>query len=107
MWAEDTSSEPPRGVAVAAAVRWSLVVMSALALGLAVALTRRDPPSVAVPYVCPMHPEVRSQGPSKCPACGMDLTPVLPDSAGLAGDVPGLAGLELGAADRERLRVTT
>lgn len=24
-------------------------------------------------YVCPMHPEVKTEGPSKCPKCGMDL----------------------------------
>lgn len=26
-------------------------------------------------WTCPMHPEVRSQGPGKCPKCGMDLVP--------------------------------
>ncbi|HJP66602.1 MAG TPA: permease [Actinomycetota bacterium] len=25
------------------------------------------------PYVCPMHPEVRSGGPGRCPTCGMEL----------------------------------
>ena len=24
-------------------------------------------------YTCPMHPEVRSERPGKCPKCGMDL----------------------------------
>jgi hypothetical protein len=24
-------------------------------------------------YICPMHPEVKSDGPGKCPKCGMDL----------------------------------
>ena len=24
-------------------------------------------------YVCPMHPEIRSTFPGKCPRCGMDL----------------------------------
>ena len=28
------------------------------------------------PYTCPMHPEVRSDGPGDCPICGMDLEPV-------------------------------
>ncbi len=28
------------------------------------------------PYTCPMHPEVRSDGPGDCPLCGMDLEPV-------------------------------
>lgn len=27
-------------------------------------------------YVCPMHPDVTSDEPSKCPICGMDLVPV-------------------------------
>lgn len=27
-------------------------------------------------YTCPMHPEVKSKTPSKCPGCGMDLIPV-------------------------------
>ncbi len=29
----------------------------------------------AVDYTCPMHPEVRSPTPGKCPKCGMDLEP--------------------------------
>jgi Cu+-exporting ATPase len=28
-------------------------------------------------YTCPMHPEVRQQGPGDCPKCGMALDPVL------------------------------
>ncbi|MDR3706062.1 MAG: heavy metal-binding domain-containing protein [Paludibacteraceae bacterium] len=27
----------------------------------------------AVIYTCPMHPEVQSDKPGKCPKCGMDL----------------------------------
>lgn len=27
------------------------------------------------PYYCPMHPEVESDHPGKCPKCGMDLVP--------------------------------
>ena len=30
----------------------------------------------ATGYVCPMHPDVTSDEPSKCPICGMDLVPV-------------------------------
>jgi len=26
-------------------------------------------------YTCPMHPEVKSDNPGKCPKCGMDLVP--------------------------------
>jgi len=29
-------------------------------------------------YTCPMHPEVRSDQPGRCPKCGMALEPVKP-----------------------------
>jgi len=29
-------------------------------------------------YTCPMHPEIREDGPGNCPKCGMTLEPVLP-----------------------------
>jgi len=29
-------------------------------------------------YTCPMHPEIRQQGPGSCPKCGMALEPELP-----------------------------
>jgi membrane fusion protein, copper/silver efflux system len=32
-------------------------------------------PALATVYTCPMHPEVRSNSPGKCPKCGMDLVP--------------------------------
>lgn len=31
---------------------------------------------VDTPHTCPMHPEVRQEGPGRCPECGMDLVPV-------------------------------
>ena len=31
------------------------------------------PPGATVIYTCPMHPEVRSEEPGKCPECGMKL----------------------------------
>jgi FtsP/CotA-like multicopper oxidase with cupredoxin domain len=37
-------------------------------------------PEGAAAYVCPMHPEVRSEAPDRCPKCGMKLVP-----EGLAG----------------------
>jgi hypothetical protein len=40
-----------------------------------------SPPASAdagVAYVCPMHPEVRSNTPVRCPKCGMDLVPRTP-----------------------------
>ncbi len=33
------------------------------------------PSSSSSMYVCPMHPEVRQQGPGSCPKCGMTLRP--------------------------------
>lgn len=36
------------------------------------------PNSQAVEYTCPMHPEIRQNGPGNCPKCGMSLEPVLP-----------------------------
>jgi Cu(I)/Ag(I) efflux system membrane fusion protein len=32
-------------------------------------------------YQCPMHPEVRSDEPGRCPICGMDLVPMAPAKA--------------------------
>ncbi|RVU48937.1 efflux RND transporter periplasmic adaptor subunit [Lujinxingia sediminis] len=37
-------------------------------------------------YVCPMHPQVRQDGPGTCPICFMDLVPG--GSSGDEGDVP-------------------
>lgn len=34
-----------------------------------------DVPAGAIDYVCPMHPEVRSDEPGTCPKCGMNLVP--------------------------------
>ncbi|HEX7370700.1 MAG TPA: heavy metal translocating P-type ATPase [Rhodanobacteraceae bacterium] len=41
--------------------------------------TPRSPPApTGTIYTCPMHPEVRQQGPGHCPKCGMALEPLLP-----------------------------
>ncbi|MCB9026755.1 MAG: copper-translocating P-type ATPase [Bdellovibrionaceae bacterium] len=32
-------------------------------------------------YTCPMHPEVRQQGPGSCPKCGMALEPLIADGS--------------------------
>ena len=34
--------------------------------------------AAAQEFTCPMHPEVRSANPGKCPKCGMKLQPVMP-----------------------------
>jgi Cu+-exporting ATPase len=37
--------------------------------------SRAAPATDTVMYVCPMHPEVRQNGPGDCPKCGMHLVP--------------------------------
>jgi Cu+-exporting ATPase len=34
------------------------------------------PPAKGTIYTCPMHPEIRQEGPGSCPICGMALEPV-------------------------------
>ena len=41
-------------------------------------------PGAAVIYVCPMHPEVTSTEPARCPDCGMKLLPTAAPTAGYA-----------------------
>ena len=43
-----------------------------------------DAAAATGPHVCLMHPEVRQEGPGRCPKCGMALVPALP--ATLEGD---------------------
>ncbi len=42
------------------------------------------PAALGAVYTCPMHPEVRQEGPGSCPKCGMNLEPLV----AAAGDVP-------------------
>ena len=39
-------------------------------------------PDQAATYTCPMHPEVRQEGPGPCPQCGMALEPLVPTTSG-------------------------
>jgi Cu+-exporting ATPase len=45
-------------------------------LGERQAATPTGPADAAREYTCPMHPEVRQNGPGACPKCGMALEPV-------------------------------
>jgi hypothetical protein len=61
----------------------NFIVVAAIALTLAVSacgsqeqktpVTVQSSTTEKVLYTCPMHPEVRSDKPGKCPKCGMDL----------------------------------
>jgi Cu+-exporting ATPase len=65
-------------------------------------------------YTCPMHPEVRQDGPGSCPKCGMSLEPLVPRAAGAAagdGDGDGAHGGVGGGHDeladmRRRFRIS-
>jgi Cu+-exporting ATPase len=37
---------------------------------------KAEPARAGVIYTCPMHPEIRQQGPGNCPICGMALEPL-------------------------------
>ena len=39
-----------------------------------------EPVDTAATYTCPMHPDVRQQGPGVCPKCGMALEPEMPSA---------------------------
>jgi len=41
-------------------------------------------------YTCPMHPEVRQEGPGSCPKCGMALEPAMPSLGDDGGEVTSL-----------------
>jgi Cu+-exporting ATPase len=45
-----------------------------------VSSTTPEPAARGVVYTCPMHPEVRQEGPGACPKCGMALEPAQPEA---------------------------
>ena len=49
------------------------------------------PARQGVTYTCPMHPEVRQDGPGSCPICGMALEPL--EAAAAAGPNPELSDM--------------
>ncbi|MDQ2808451.1 MAG: hypothetical protein M3Z04_16310, partial [Chloroflexota bacterium] len=50
-------------------------------------------PQPATVWTCPMHPEIRQDGPGQCPICGMDL---IPAEAAAADTAPVHAGHTMG-----------
>jgi Cu+-exporting ATPase len=44
---------------------------------LAPATVGSPPPAKGVLYTCPMHPQIRKDGPGSCPICGMALEPLV------------------------------
>ena len=45
-------------------------------LGAGAGAKAAQPVAAGVIYTCPMHPEIRQQGPGSCPICGMALEPL-------------------------------
>jgi P-type Cu+ transporter len=39
--------------------------------------SRADSPGTGTIYTCPMHPQIRHEGPGNCPICGMTLEPLM------------------------------
>ncbi|MBV07879.1 MAG: metal transporter [Rubinisphaera sp.] len=78
---------------------WAIQAIVLLCLGLLVGFAVRGPAaqskgsassqdvagSVEAPsiWTCSMHPQIRRDGPGKCPICGMDLVPVKKSAAGV------------------------
>jgi Cu+-exporting ATPase len=55
------------------------------------AATPAEPMPAGTIYTCPMHPEIRQEGPGSCPICGMALEPEMPSAD--AGPNPELADM--------------
>ena len=65
-----------------------LTIVFMLSVGALFAQSKRDKggrTTQAMEYTCPMHPDVTSDKPGKCPKCGMTLVEKKP-AAGKKGD---------------------
>lgn len=51
------------------------VIFAKREAALAQAEAASPPLAATTMYTCPMHPEIRQNGPGECPICGMDLVP--------------------------------
>lgn len=58
--------------------------------------------AAAVKYTCPMHPQIISDTPGKCPICGMDLVPIAA-SGGSHGEKSGVSVTATDQKDRKVL----
>jgi hypothetical protein len=84
----------PAGTRLVSAARW--LALAALLAATALAF-RTAPAPAAAAYVCPMHPEVHSDGPGTCPLCSMALEVARPRPPGgaLSAGEQVLAGIQV------------
>ena len=111
--------EPPPGAPFMNIVRWvlfgglTLLALVSIASFVAWRVQVSNPAAKsaqAALYHCPMHPSYTSDKPGDCPICNMKLEPV-PTSAmshaGHAGDVPGLAPVQIASTRTQLIGVRT
>ncbi len=75
---EKFKGEPSKYVAEAPGERTQASASPAPPASLAPVPSPAKPADAGAQYTCPMHPEVRQDGPGACPKCGMALEPVTP-----------------------------
>jgi len=116
--------EPPPGAGLMNTVRWvlfgglTLLAIVSIASWVAWRIEQSQTASSAtvarampgkVLYRCPMHPNYTSDKPGECPICGMTLERVEVGAAASAeagaGDVPGLATVQIPAERTQRIGV--
>lgn len=105
----------PKGTRAAAAVRWALIALVAVAALLSVGswagIFHRAPATstrtATELYHCPMHPAVTSDRPGECPICGMTLVKASSVLTEGTSAIPGLARVELPDDRVQRMGVRT